>query len=49
MEAKMKEIMETQYGSLASKLDAWRKEMHSDREARKHTDLKANPEVMESE
>jgi hypothetical protein len=43
MEAKMKETMETQLGSLAAKVDAWRKEMQVDREARKTTDLKANP------
>jgi hypothetical protein len=49
MEAKMKEIMETQFGSVATKLDAWWKEMQADRDARKTTDLKANPEEMESE
>jgi hypothetical protein len=30
MDAKMKEIMETQFGSLTAKLDAWRKEMQAD-------------------
>jgi hypothetical protein len=48
MEAKMREIIEPQFGSLAVKLDAWRKEMQADREARKTTDLKANPEETES-
>jgi cell division protein FtsX len=42
----IKEIMETQFASLAAKLDGWRKEMQADREARKTTDLKANPEEM---
>jgi hypothetical protein len=45
----IKEIMETRFGSLAAKLDAWRKELQADREARKTTDLKENPEDMESE
>jgi hypothetical protein len=45
----IKEIMETQFASLAAKLDGWGKEMQADREASKTTDLKANPEEMESE
>jgi hypothetical protein len=40
--------METQYGSLAAKLEAWGKEMQADQEAKKTTDLKANPDEMES-
>jgi hypothetical protein len=35
--------------SLSAKLDAWRKEVQANREARKAMDLKANPEEMESE
>jgi archaeosine-15-forming tRNA-guanine transglycosylase len=31
----IKEIMETQFGSLATKLDAWREEMQVHREARR--------------
>jgi hypothetical protein len=41
--------METQFGSLAAKLDGWRKQMQADQEAGKTTDLKVNPEEMESE
>jgi hypothetical protein len=45
----VKEIMEIQSGSLAAKLDGCRKLMQADREARKTTDLKADPEEMETE
>jgi hypothetical protein len=45
----MKEIMETEFGSLATKLDAWRGELRADREAWKTTELKANPEEMQFE
>jgi hypothetical protein len=45
----IKEIMETQFASLATKLDGWRKETLADREASKTMDLKANPEDMKSE
>jgi hypothetical protein len=41
--------MKAQFGSLAVKLDAWQRDMQVEREARKSTDLKANPEEMESE
>jgi hypothetical protein len=41
--------METEFASLAAKLDVWWKEMQAYREASKTTDLKANPEEMESE
>jgi hypothetical protein len=41
--------METQFGSLTEKLDAWRKKMQDDEEASKTTDFKANPEEGESE
>jgi hypothetical protein len=41
--------METQFGSLAAKLDGWLKEMQAEREASKTTVLKVNPEEMESE
>jgi hypothetical protein len=40
--------MKTQFCSLTAKLDGWRKEMQADREASRTTDLKANPEEMES-
>jgi hypothetical protein len=44
----IKEIMGTQFASLAVKLDGWRKEMQADRGASKTTDLKANPEEMDA-
>jgi hypothetical protein len=34
--------METQFASLAAKLDGWQKEMKADREVSKTTDLKAS-------
>jgi hypothetical protein len=45
----IKEIMETQFGSLASKLDGRQEEMQDDAEASKTMDLKVNPKEMESE
>jgi hypothetical protein len=45
----IKEIMEIQFASLTAKLDGCRKQMQADQEASKTTDLKANPEEMESE
>jgi hypothetical protein len=45
----IKEIMETQFRSVAAKLDGCRKQMQADREASKTTDLKANREEMKSE
>jgi hypothetical protein len=44
-----KEIMETQFASLAVKLDGWQKEMQADQEVSNTTGLKASPEEMESE
>jgi hypothetical protein len=41
--------MESQFAALAVKLDGWRYQMQTDREASKTTDLKANPEEMKSE
>jgi hypothetical protein len=43
----IKETMETQFASLAAKLDRWRKEMPADQEASKTMDVKANPDEME--
>jgi hypothetical protein len=48
-EEHIKEIMETQFASLAIELDGWQNEMQADQEASKTMDLKANPEEMESE
>jgi hypothetical protein len=39
----IKYIMETQFGSIATKLDGLWKQMQADREASKTTDWKANP------
>jgi DNA relaxase NicK len=44
----IKEIMETQFGSLVTKLDGWQKKMQADQEVSKTTDLKANPEELDS-
>jgi Fe2+ transport system protein B len=44
----IKGMMETQFASLATKLDSWRKDMQANQEASKTIDLKANPEEMES-
>jgi hypothetical protein len=45
----IKEVMETQFGSLVAKLNGWRKQMEADQKVSKTTDLKSNPEEMESE
>jgi hypothetical protein len=45
----IKQTKEAQFGSLAADLDAWLEEMKPEREARKTTDLEANPEEMRSE
>jgi hypothetical protein len=45
----MKEIMETQFSSLAVKLVGWQKPMQTNQEVTKTTDLKANPEDVESQ
>jgi hypothetical protein len=44
----IKETMEMQFGSLAAKLDGWRKQIQVDREASKTIDLQAIPEETES-